>query len=66
MSNEKKVITNKDKALRQMDVGFGFLDQVWCKGADLDNMARARDFFRSAWDLLHTPDNPEKEVKQDG
>ena len=66
MSNEKKVITNKDKALQQMDIGFGFLDQVWCKGADLDNMARARDFFRSAWDLLHTPDNPEKEVKQDG
>lgn len=66
MSNEKKVITNKDKALQQMDIGFGFLDQVWCKGEDLDNMARARDFFRSAWKLLHTPDNPEKEVKQDG
>lgn len=66
MSNEKKVITNKDKALQQMDIGFGFLDQVWCKGADLDNMAQAREFFRSAWELLHTPDNPEKEVKQDG
>ena len=49
-----------------MDIGFGFLDQVWCKGADLDNMAQARDFFRSAWELLHTPDNPEKEVKKDG
>ena len=66
MSNEKKVITNKAKALQQMDIGFGFLDQVWCKGADLDNMAQAREFFRSAWELLHTPDKPEKEVKQDG
>ena len=66
MSNEKQVMTNKDKALQQMDVGFGFLDQVWCKGADLDNMARARDFFRNAWDLLHAPDEPEKEVKKDG
>lgn len=66
MSNEKKVITNKDKALQQMDMGFGFLDQVWCKGANLDNMAQARDFFRSAWELLHKPDEPQKEVKQDG
>lgn len=62
----EKKLTNKDKALQQMDIGFGFLDQVWCKGEDLDNMARARDFFRSAWDLLRAPDNPEKEVKQDG
>ncbi len=66
MSNEKKVMTNKDKALQQMDMGFGFLDQVSCKGADLDNMAKARYFFRAAWELLHTPDKPEKEVKQDG
>lgn len=66
MSNDKKVLTNKEKALRQMDVGFGFLDQVSCKGADLDNMARGREFFRSAWNLLHTPDKPEAEVKQDG
>ena len=66
MSNDKKVLTNKEKALRQMDIGFGFLDQVSCKGADLDNMARARELFRSAWNLLHTPDQPETEVKQDG
>ena len=66
MSNEKQVMTNKEKALRQMDVAFGFLDQVSCKGADLDNMARARELFRSVWNLLHTPDEPEKEVKQDG
>lgn len=63
--NEKKP-TNKEKALRQMDVAFGFLDQVSCKGADLDNMARARELFRSVWNLLHAPDEPEKEVKQDG
>ena len=66
MSNEKQVMTNKEKALRQMDVAFGFLDQVSCKGADLDNMARARELFRSVWNLLHAPDEPEKEVKQDG
>lgn len=66
MSNDKKVLTNKEKALRQMDIGFGFLDQVSCKGSDLDNMARARELFRSAWNLLHTPDQPETEVKQDG
>ena len=62
----EKKLTNKDKALQQMDIGFDLLDRVWCKGADLDNMARARDFFRSAWELLHTPDKPEKEVKNGG
>lgn len=66
MSNEKQVMTNKDKALQQMDIGFGFLDQVWCKGADLDNMARGREFLRRAWELLRAPEEPKKEVKQDG
>lgn len=62
---EKKK-TNKEQAIELMDIGFGFLDRVWCKGADLDNMARGRDAMRRAWELLHTPDKPEKEVKQDG
>lgn len=66
MNNEKQVLTNKEKALQKMDIGFGFLDQVWCKGADLDNMARGREFLRRAWELLHTPDDPKAEVKQDG
>ena len=66
MEKKEKKPTNKDKAFQQMDIGFGFLDQVSCKGADLDNMARARELFRSAWNLLHTPDKPEAEVKQDG
>lgn len=66
MEKKEQKITNKDKALQKIDVGFGFLDQVSCKGADLDNMAKARYFFRAAWELLHTPDQPETEVKQDG
>lgn len=66
MEKKEQKITNKDKALQLMDRGFGFLDKVWCKGADLDNMARGRDLLQRAWELLHTPDEPEKEVKQDG
>lgn len=67
MSNDKKVLTNKEKALQQLDIGFGFLDQVSCKGADLDNMARGREFLRRAWALLQAPDkNPETEVSNDG
>lgn len=67
MSNEKQVLTNKEKALQLMDTGFGFLDQVSCKGADLDNMARGRECLRRAWELLHTPDkNLQAEVKNDG
>lgn len=63
----EKKRTNKEKAAELMDIGFGFLDRVWCKGDDLDNMARGRELIRQAWDLLHTPDeNPKNEVKQDG
>lgn len=62
---EKKQ-TNKEQALELMDIGFGFLDRVWCKGADLDNMARGRDLMRQAWELLRTSDKPKAEVKQDG
>lgn len=65
MSNDKKK-TNKEQALELMDIGFGFLDRVWCKGADLDNMARGRDLMRQAWELLRTSDKPKAEVKQDG
>lgn len=66
MSNDKKVMPNKEKALQQMDIGFGFLDQVSCKGADLDNMARGRECLRRAWELLHTPDKKsDAEVKPD-
>lgn len=66
MEKKENKPTNKEKALQLMDIGFGFLDEVWCKGADLDNMARGRDLMRQAWELLHTPDEPPKEVKQDG
>ena len=72
MNNDKKVMTNKEKAEELKKIGFGFLDRVWCKGADLDNMARGRDAILRAWELLHTPDEkpkaaaPKAEVKQDG
>lgn len=55
-------ITNKDKALELMNRGFGYLDQVYCRANDLDNMAQARALFRAAWELFHTPDEP-KETK---
>ena len=63
MENKTKTITNKEKALQLMDRGFGYLDQVYCRAADLDNMAKARDYLRAAWELFHTPDEPKTEVK---
>lgn len=67
MEKKEQKMTDKEKALQQLDIGFGFLDQVSCKGADLDNMARGREFLRRAWALLQAPDkNPETEVSNDG
>lgn len=63
MENKTKTITNKEKALQLMDKGFGYLDQVYCRAADLDNMAQARALLRGAWELFHTPDEPKTEVK---
>lgn len=63
MENKTKTITNKEKALQLMDRGFGYLDQVYCRAADLDNMAQARALLRGAWELFHTPDEPKTEVK---
>ena len=63
MNNEKMVMTNNEKALQLMDRGVGYLDQVYCRAADLDNMAKARDYLRAAWELFHTPDEPKTEVK---
>lgn len=63
MNNEKMVMTNNEKALQLMDRGFGYLDQVYCRAADLDNMAKARALLRGAWELFHTPDEPKTEVK---
>ena len=63
MENKTKTITNKEKALQLMDRGFGYLDQVYCRAADLDNMAKARDYLRAAWELFHTPDEAQTEVK---
>ena len=63
MENKTKTITNNEKALQLMDSGFGYLDLVYCRAADLDNMAKARDYLRAAWELFHTPDEPKTEVK---
>lgn len=63
MENKAKTITNKEKALQLMDRGFGYLDQVYCRANDLDNMAKARDYLRAAWELFHTPDETQTEVK---
>ena len=63
MENKTKTITNNEKALQLMDKGFGYLDQVYCRAADLDNMAQARALLRGAWELFHTPDEPKTEVK---
>lgn len=63
MENKTKTITNNEKALQLMDRGFGYLDQVYCRAADLDNMAQARALLRGAWELFHTPDEPKTEVK---
>ena len=63
MENKTKTITNNEKALQLMDKGFGYLDQVYCRAADLDNMAQARALLRAAWELFHTPDEPKTEVK---
>lgn len=58
---------NKEKALQLMDMSFAYLDQVRCKGEDLDNMAKARELLRQSWELFHTPEKkPDGEVKQDG
>ena len=58
---------NKEQALQLMDMGFGFLDEVRCKGEDLDNMAKARELLRQSWELFHAPDEESAgEVKQDG
>ena len=63
MEKKEQKMTNKEKALQLMDRGFGYLDQVYCRAADLDNMAKARDYLRAAWELFHTPEEPKTEVK---
>ena len=72
MEDKTKTITNKEKALQLMDASFDYLGKVWCKGASLDNMARARELLYKAWVLLNKTDeepkadNTKTEVKQDG